>query len=98
MKMEFDPQQPVSVTLLGSGENHTVLAARIVSTSGRRMTLVCDLAAPPGAPVKVETPEYLVLAEILSVQNTHDTEATAVLRIRHALKNRDIDQVRQKWV
>jgi hypothetical protein len=58
------------------------------------MMLAADVEVPVGSIVKVQSPEYLVLAEVFSVQDTH---RTLILQIRHVLKLLDIDRISQRW-
>ena len=94
MILEFDPDQSALVTLLGPASAQTQLPARILSTSGRKMTIVADLTAPIGAAVQVQWSKYLVLAEIIGAQQANRTLS---LQIRHALKTDDIEHIRQRW-
>ena len=95
MRLEFDIHQPVSVTLLGSSGPTSSSAARILSTSGRQMTIACDLIAPLGAAIEVRWSKYLILGEISILQ---EANRTIVLQIRHALNTDEIQTIRGKWV
>ena len=93
VKFESSPAG-VSVTLLGDGVE-TPISASVLSLSGRRMTLAIDVEAPPvGATIKVQSPEYLVLAEVSGVQDSH---RTLILQIRHVLRRSDMERIAQRW-
>jgi hypothetical protein len=94
MKLELDPEQSASLTILTPDGAQTQSPAHILSTSGRRMTVVAEVIAPVGTPVKVQWSQYLVLAEILSVQ---ELTRTLSLQIRHVLRTEDIEHIRQRW-
>lgn len=95
MRVEFDPEQPVSLTLLTSSGATTSSDIRIVSVSGRRMSITADAAIPAGALVKLEWSQYLVLGEVLASQQP---ARTVGLYIRHTLNKKELEPIRRKWV
>lgn len=58
------------------------------------MMLAADVDVPVGAIVKVQSSEYLVLAEVFGVQ---DAPRTLILQIRHMLRLLDIESISQRW-
>jgi hypothetical protein len=95
MRLEFEAQQPVSVTLLRSPVSPSSGVARILSSSGREMTIACDLAAPVGTAVEVRWSRFLILGEVSAL---HESNRTMVLQIRHALNTDELQTIRGKWV
>jgi hypothetical protein len=83
----------MSITLLGQQVESTA-PAQIVATAGRRITVVTELAAEPGAAVQIQSPEFVVLAEVLVRQ---PASSTLVLQVRHWLATEAIAYIRQHW-
>ena len=93
MESDLQPVGPVSITILGQSAE-TMVPAQIVTTSGRRMTVTTELVAEPGAAVQIQSPEFVVLAEVLARQSV---TGTLVLQIRHVLEMDAIAYIRRQW-
>jgi hypothetical protein len=93
MKMDLGPDSAAFVTLL-TDEDERPWPAEIVSVSGRTLTILCDLTAPVDTPVRIESPDYVFLAETLTSDAAH---RKMVLYIRHVFNINDVDHMRQKW-
>ena len=93
MESEHQPAETMSITLLGQHAASTA-PAQIVATVGRRITVVTELAAEPGAAVQIQSPEFVILAEVLGRQAA---SSTLVLQVRHWLATDAIAYIRQNW-
>jgi hypothetical protein len=93
--MQFDPEESASVTILAPTGSGTSATARIMSISGRRMSIACDIPAHRGTTLRIQWSQFCVLGEVLSV---HDADGVLMLRINHALKTSEIEHMRQKWI
>src|SRR4030095_147077 len=97
--VKFDPDQPAALSLLspdGAPDGASVSSsARILSTSGRRMSIATDLTAPAGTPVKLEWSKYVILGEVLSEQ---EATPTMMLYIRHAFDKQKLAPIRKRWL
>jgi hypothetical protein len=94
MNIEFEPEQEACITIVSGDGAHKPAAARLLSFTGRQVSLRCSFAAPLGTPVKVESARYLILAEVIDVQKA---AGVLVLHIRHAFDLQQLEQVRRKW-
>ncbi|MBI1791316.1 MAG: hypothetical protein HYR60_27630 [Acidobacteria bacterium] len=72
----------MAVTLLG--DSPATLNGRIAEHTEREIRVVIERALPPGAAVKVEWEQVLLLAEVRACGRRGD-EYLAVLEIAHAL-------------
>ena len=81
--------------MLSPDGTSTSCNGRILSTSGRRISVATDLTAPGGTPVKVESSKYVILGEVLPDQ---DTAAGMVLYIRHAFDKHKLAPIVKKWI
>jgi hypothetical protein len=95
MNIEFEPEQEACITIIGGDGPPKRAPARMLSVTGRQVSLKCNMAAPVGTPVKVESFRYLILAEVTEFQSA---AGVIVLHIRHAFDLRELDQVRRKWM
>jgi O-antigen ligase len=93
MKLELQPGQPLALTMLGQTAQGAV-EAQLLSVSGRRMTLAAAATAVPGSAVQIESPSYVILAEVISA---HPSSNTLVLHIRQVLQTEAIEYIRQQW-
>jgi hypothetical protein len=59
----FKADQPVVVTVLSEPEIR--LEARVVNTSGRGLGLVTPMPLPPGAAIRIEMDDSMVLGEAI---------------------------------
>jgi hypothetical protein len=66
----FQADQPVVVTVLT--EPQTRIEARVKNASGRGLGLVAPVAVPPGAPVRIELDDALVLGEAIYCRDGQD--------------------------
>jgi hypothetical protein len=93
MPSELQSGEVVSLTILGQPEAQPS-PARIVSTSGRRITASTELTAELGQPVQIQSTELLILAEVIAVQAG---SGTIVLQVRHALQTNAISDLQRQW-
>jgi hypothetical protein len=58
------------------------------------MTVLTELSAEPGAPVQIQSPDSIILAEVVTRQVL---PGTLVLHIRHVLQMDAITYIRRQW-
>lgn len=95
MKLELHHRVAATATILTSDATGGSSHAEVLSISGRRLSLICDLAVPVGTPLQIQFLDYLLMAETVTLQ---DSDRVMVLQIHNALRLPDIEQIRQKWV
>jgi hypothetical protein len=91
--LEFDPEAAVSVTVLPNTEA-APSAARILSISGRSMTVTTSISPAVGVAIQVRWGSYMVLAEVLRVE----ADQTLTLHVIHILNLDDVAYIAQPWV
>jgi hypothetical protein len=96
MELDFDSGRTARLAILEQRGEAQEVDARVVSfsASGSRMVVASGLLPPPDTPVKVICPPYVILAEVCS---TNEAEGTIVVRIRHVLKEDDLERIRSNW-
>lgn len=67
----FRTDQPVTLSILGDGE--PVVGARVKNVSGRGLGLEVATAIQPGAALKIEVGDAIVLAEAVFCRRDQDT-------------------------
>jgi|tagenome__1003787_1003787.scaffolds.fasta_scaffold20982856_5 hypothetical protein len=95
--LNFEPgseQHECVITVLGTLPEQQ-LRAEVVSVSGRSITVRSDEALPDTGALKLEWAEQIILAEIVT---SGRPDNTTVLRIRHALRISDVEEIRRRWV
>lgn len=92
MKVDFSPGQMALVCVLdGSCEP---FQARLLSFTGRYLSVAAEPRLVRGTPVRIEWAQYLLLAEV----NTQTPEGVMELQIRHALHQKDVEHFRNVWL
>jgi hypothetical protein len=97
MPIHFDPEQPVSITVLAGAEAGQPARgqAMIVALAGRRLRLECNIAVSPGMPLQIEWSGNLILGEVIDLV---EADGTLLVNVRYSLKAADVEQMRRKWV
>jgi hypothetical protein len=93
MRLDIDPEQQGWLTVL-NGPCKDARSVRILSASGRRITICCENKPAIGEVVKLTWGGNLVLADVLGA--ARDGGGT-VLHVRHALRTSDIDAIQERW-
>lgn len=93
VKLELKPGEPVTITILGQTAQLPA-EAQILAVSGRRMTISSPLTASVGVAVQIQSPDYVVLAEVLTVQAGSEA---LVVQIRHVLRTNELEYIHQQW-
>jgi hypothetical protein len=96
MDLDLDPGCAARLAVLENQGEPREVDARIVSFSASRDRIVVASAVrpPPDTPVKLVSSPYVILAEVCS---SNDAEGTLVVRIRHVLKQDDVERIRANW-
>ena len=93
MIFDIAPDQAACITVLGSAPEQC-FAASVLSVNGRRITVRCSEALSEDAAVKLSSGKYIILAEVVT---SHRGDQTIILHVQHALRNDDVEQIRQRW-
>jgi len=72
----FKADQPVAVTVLSEPEMR--LEGRVVDASGRGLGLVTPIPLPPGAAIRIEMDDSMVLGESIYCRSDGDGHFTGV--------------------
>lgn len=73
-----------------------VFEARVEEVAGRRFSVICECALDVGAAVRLDAPDRMLLAEVLSFERSADG-TRAVLDVQHSLLRADAEEVRSRW-
>ena len=93
MKIDIPGDQTACMTVLTSDGGEQSYPVRILTASGRRMTLACGHELATGQIVKLSWEGYLVLAEVLSGSRRDSVQ----MHVRHVLRTEDIEEIRHRW-
>ena len=91
--LDFDPEASVSVTVLPNTDS-APSAARILSISGRSMTVTTSISPAVGSAIQVQWGAHLVLAEVLRTEG----DQTLILHVIHVLNLDDVAYIAQPWL
>jgi hypothetical protein len=95
--LNFDPLSEPSeciITVLGTSPEQR-FCAEVVSVSGRLIIVRCPETFPETGALKLEWAEQIILAEIVT---SHRPDETAMLRIRHALRISEVEEIQRRWI
>ena len=81
------------VVLPPSGPGFDALVQRV---DGKRLTVVCKDALPVGAPIRLDAPDRMLLAEVLAVERTPEG-VLALLDVQHSLLYTDVQRIRSNF-
>jgi hypothetical protein len=94
MELQFHPDQPVTLTILNADPSKTMsVVSRIVSISGRRVRVSCDISVPSDTPVQLEWAGNVILADVRGQQ----PDNLLLLDVHHVLAAGEVRQMRELW-
>jgi hypothetical protein len=95
MELQFHPDQPVTLTILNADSSKaTAAVSRIVSISGRRVRVSCDISVPSATPVQLEWAGNVILAD---VRGRQQPDNLLLLDVHHVLAAGEMRQMRELW-
>jgi hypothetical protein len=94
MVIQFEPNEPAQVIVLGATGTQGPSPARVLAFSGKRMTIAASVAASPGCALKVESSGHIFMGEVIDVRQN----GTILIHIHHALKRANVELLQSRWM